>query len=116
MRLESKTMNKISLRSTLFFGFLLVLMAATAASAQDFQKNYPLSNGGTVSIKNVSGDVTIKGYDGVGVAVAVYKEGTDRDKVDVEDLSSGNSVDLKARYPEHCQCNASLRFEVSIPR
>jgi DUF4097 and DUF4098 domain-containing protein YvlB len=109
-------MNRISLRSTLFCGFALILAVATQAGAQDFQKTYPLTNGGTVSIKNVSGDVNIKGYDGTGVSVAVYKEGPDRDKVDVEDLSNGNMVDLKARYPERCNCNASLRFEVSIPR
>src|SRR4051794_33131181 len=109
-------MNRISLR-TLFFSLCAIfVLTVVPAGAQDFQKTYPVEPGGVVNIRNVSGDVNIKGYDGQGIAVSVYKEGPDRDKVDVEDLSSGNRVDLKARYPQNCNCNASLRFEVSVPR
>jgi DUF4097 and DUF4098 domain-containing protein YvlB len=109
-------MNRISLRSTLLWACALAFVIAGQAGAQDFQRTYQLGQSGTVSISNVSGNVDIKGYDGQGgVNVTAFKEGRDRDKIDVEDLSTGNRVVLKARYPEHCNCDASIRFEVRVP-
>ena len=95
--------------------FVLVFSLATA-SAQDFQKSYSLAAGGTVSVRNVSGDVVVTGYDGDQILVSGYKEGDDRDLVSVEDLSSGNSVDVRAKYPRNCNCDASIRFELRVPR
>ena len=98
-------------------GALLVCAAsAGAASAQDFQRSYELGPGGTVSIQNVSGDVIIKGYDGPTVVVEGRKEGRDRDVVEVEDTSTPGHVSLRAKYPNHCNCDASVRFEVRVPR
>jgi hypothetical protein len=114
--LEYNTMKTVSLRISILWSCAFVIGLAAQAGAQDFQKTYPLGAGGTVSIKNVSGDVNIKGYDGQGVAVAVYKEGRDRDRVEVEDLSTGNAVVLNAQYPRECNCDASLRFEINVPR
>jgi DUF4097 and DUF4098 domain-containing protein YvlB len=100
-----------------FVTFLLCLAAASAAAAQDFQKSYQLGANGSLRIENVSGNVNIVGHEGSAVSVSAFKEGPDRDIVDVEDLSSGERVHLRARYPENCRnCNASLRFEVRVPR
>jgi DUF4097 and DUF4098 domain-containing protein YvlB len=109
-------MPRISLRSTILCACVAVLASALTVNAQDFQKNYSLTAGGSVAVKNVSGNVNIKGSDVSGVSVAVFKEGPDRDKVEVEDLSSANRVELHAKYPQDCRCNASLRFEISVPR
>ena len=98
------------------FGAALVSLLAGAAGAQDFQQTYQIGAGGAVSIHNVSGDVKVTGYDGEGIVVAGYKEGRDRDLVKVEDRSGGNRVDVRVRYPEQCDCNASIRFEVKVPR
>lgn len=91
-------------------------LLSVAAFAQDFQKSYRLPQGSRVSIKNISGDVIVKGYDGEAVVVTGIKEGRDRDQVSIEDNSTGNNVDVKVRYPERCNCNASVRFEVKVPR
>lgn len=107
-------MNRTLLRIT-FLGLCLSL-TSVALWAQDFQKSYRLAQGSRVSIKNVSGDVIVKGYDGEAIVVLGYKEGRDRDLVSVEDLSDGSRVDVKVRYPERCNCNASIRFEVKVPR
>jgi hypothetical protein len=96
-------------------GVLCAAWAATAA-AQDFQQSYNLGPGGSITIKNVSGDINIKGYDGSAVEVTAYKEGRDRDQVSVENLSTAGHVSLRADYEEHCNCDASLRFEVRVPR
>ncbi len=100
--------------------FLLCLFAAgtSVATAQDFQKSYRIGADGAVNIRNVSGNIAITGYEGDAVVVNGFKEGRDRDKVEVEDLSRDNNVDVRVKYPERCwnDCNASVRFEVRVPR
>ncbi|HXG91247.1 MAG TPA: DUF4097 family beta strand repeat-containing protein [Blastocatellia bacterium] len=92
------------------------LMIAGAAAAQDFQKSYNIGAGGQISIGNISGDVIVTGYDGSAIIVKGTKEGRDRDRVEIEDRSSGNRVEVVARYPRECNCNASVKFEVQVPR
>jgi len=100
-----------------FAALLLGLAAASTAAAQDFQKSYQLGPDGSIRIENVSGDVNLVGHDGNSVTVTAFKEGPDRDMVEVEDLSAPGRVHLRAKYPENCRrCNAGLRFEVRVPR
>ena len=94
----------------------LCLVSATAASAQEFQQSYRIRPGGAVSIRNVSGDVNVTGYEGDAITVSGFKEGRDRELVSVEDLSSADRVDLRVRYPRNCNCDAGIRFEVRVPR
>ncbi|HEY9231168.1 MAG TPA: DUF4097 family beta strand repeat-containing protein [Blastocatellia bacterium] len=94
----------------------VVLMTAAAGAAQDFSKKYELGAGGHINIHSVSGDVTITGYNGSAVLVTAVKTGRDRDRVEVEDLSTGDRVELRSRYPERCNCDASINFTVQVPR
>lgn len=95
--------------------FLLAAFVVPAA-AQDFQKSYRLGAGATISIRNVSGDVLVRGYDGDAITVNGFKEGRDRDKVEIEDASGANNVAVGVRYAPNCNCDASVRFEVQVPR
>lgn len=95
---------------------LLLLASAAVAGAQDFQKSYNIEPGATISVANVSGDIHVIGYDGSNVTVAGYKEGRDRDLVEVEDNSGAGRIEVRVRYPRECNCNASVRFEVRVPR
>lgn len=95
---------------------LIALISAASASAQDFQKSYSLNSGGQIKIGNISGDIVVTGYDGNAILVTATKEGRDSDKIDVEDLSSGNRIDVRVRYPKQCNCNASINFKVQVPR
>jgi DUF4097 and DUF4098 domain-containing protein YvlB len=95
--------------------FLVSAFAAQAA-AQDFQKSYRLAAGGSINIRNVSGNINVKGYDGDAVIVNGFKEGRDQDKVTIEDTSSGNSVSVGVQYARDCNCDASVRFELQVPR
>jgi DUF4097 and DUF4098 domain-containing protein YvlB len=92
------------------------LVAAATAGAQDFQRSYTLAPGGTISVAGVSGDINISGHEGNAVTVTAYKEGRDRDEVEVEDLSTQGGVSVRAKYPRNCNCDASIRFEVRVPR
>ena len=92
------------------------LMLAASAAAQDFQKSYRLGAGSDVRIGNISGTVTISGYDGDSIVVTAIKDGPDRDKVEIEDRSAGNRIDIGVRYPDHCNCRVDVRLEVKVPR
>jgi putative adhesin len=95
---------------------LAVMVAAGTASAQDFQKSYRLASGGQIHIGNISGDVIVTGYDGDSIIVKGIKKGRDSDKVEVEDKSTDGRVDLGVHYPKRCDCDASIQFEVQVPR
>lgn len=102
-------------RALIGLAFSVVCLLAANASAQDFQKSYEIGQGGQLRIGNISGDVIVTGYGGNVVQVTATKEGKDRDLVEVEDLSSGNRVDIRVRYPKRCNCDASIRFQVQVP-
>ncbi len=95
---------------------LFSALAAATGLAQDFHKVYPIGAGGRVSIRNISGDVQIQGYNGEGVVVDGYKVGRDRDLVTIDDTSGADSIDLHVRYPEHSHSNASVNFSVKVPQ
>lgn len=95
---------------------VLTLALAASAQAQDFQKSYRIAAGGGISLSTVSGDVRVVGSGGDSIVVHGYREGRDRDLVTIEDNSTGERVSLRVRYPENCNCNASVRFEVQVPR
>lgn len=94
----------------------MVAMLAGLASAQDFQKAYPIPAGGKITVKNVSGDVKVTGYTGGNsILVDATKVGKDRDQVQIEDTSTGDQVNLHVKYPPSCNCDASVNFEVRVP-
>src|SRR5215470_4222521 len=113
-------MKRISTRLMAYSAFACLIgcmLLSLTALAQDFQRSYNLGGGGSINVRNISGDVRVTGYDGQAVVVTGVKEGRTSDRVSIEDQSSGNSVDVRVRYPERCEdCEASVRFEVKVPR
>jgi DUF4097 and DUF4098 domain-containing protein YvlB len=108
-------MNKKLFRLSIATALVGFALSATAA-AQDFQKTYRIGAGGQIRIGNVSGDVIVTGYDGDSIMVTGTKQGRDRDMIDVEDRSGAGNVDVGVRYPKRCNCDASIKFEVQVPR
>ena len=92
-----------------------VVILSAVAMAQDYSRTYTLSTEGVISVRSISGDVKVTGYEGEVIVVKAFKEGRDKDKVEVVDKSGANRVDLSVSYPEHCNCDASIRFEVQVP-
>jgi DUF4097 and DUF4098 domain-containing protein YvlB len=95
---------------------LATMSLAVAASAQDFQKTYRIGAGSQIRIGNVSGDVIVTGYDGDSVIVKGTKHGRDRDQLEIQDRSGTSNVDIGVQYPKHCNCDASIRFDIQVPR
>ncbi|HEX8091841.1 MAG TPA: DUF4097 family beta strand repeat-containing protein [Blastocatellia bacterium] len=107
-------MSKILFRLTAASVF--VILTSALCAAQEFQKKYEIGAGGHINVSSVSGNVTVTGYDGGAVLVTAVKEGSDRDKVEVEDASAGDRIELRTRYAPNCNCNASINFTVQVPR
>ncbi len=82
-----------------------------------FQQTYKLRAGGSISIKNVSGDIKVTGYEGDAVTVTGTKKGKNPEQVEIKDLSGEARLDVGVEYPD-CQngCNASVDFEIRVPR
>ncbi len=91
------------------------LMPVVLASAQELHKTYALPSGGHIQIKNVSGDIKVTGYNGDSVMVDAIPVGRDRDMVQIEDSSGGDRIELHVRYPQSCNCDASVDFNVRVP-
>ena len=108
-------MNKRFFRLSVVSAIISLAFAATA-SAQDFEKSYRVGAGGQVRVSNISGDVVVTGYDGDAIVVRGIKKGRDSDRIEIEDKSGEGRVDVGVRYPKECNCDASVRFEVRVPR
>ena len=108
-------MNMKQFRFTIAIALVGFGLSATAA-AQDFQKTYRIGAGGQIRIGNVSGDVIVTGYDGDSIVVTATKKGRDRDMIEIEDRSGAGNLDIGVRYPKQCNCDASLQFDVQVPR
>ncbi len=98
------------------FAALAFLLAPVSSQAQDFSKSFQLAPEGYVNIQNVSGDVAVSGYDGNAITVTGTKKGRDAEMLQIEDRSTVNRIDVRVRYPENCDCDASVQFEVRVPR
>jgi hypothetical protein len=92
------------------------LIFGVTGLAQDFQKTYTIKPEGSILIRSISGDVKVQGYDGPNVVVEGFKVGRNRDRVEIVDRSSDNRIDVDVRYPENCNCDASVNFQVRVPR
>jgi hypothetical protein len=94
---------------------LVGLLSGATLPAQDLHQSYSLSGGSHIQIQNISGDLKVVGYAGSSVVVDAIRSGRDKDLVQIEDLSTGGKLELRVRYPEKGQCEASVSFEVRVP-
>jgi len=107
-------MRGIVVRISLAAALGMVLPAGLGV-AQDFQKSYVIPAGGVIRVANVSGGVKIVGHNDSKIVVLAFKEGRDRDLLEIEDKSDADHLVLGVRYPEKHNCNANVNFEVRVP-
>jgi DUF4097 and DUF4098 domain-containing protein YvlB len=84
--------------------------------ADDFHKKYEIPAGGQIIIGNSIGNIKISGYDGKDVEVIAYKKGADKEFIEVQDNSFGNRVEIFPKYLQFGRGNASIDFEVHVPK
>ncbi len=91
------------------------MVPGIVASAQELHKSYAIPAGGHILIKNISGDLSVTGYNGSGIIVDAYPFGRDQNLLKIEDLSAGDKVELRVVYPQSCNCEAGVNFSVRVP-
>ena len=101
---------------TLSCAVVVAAFSAISIAAQDFSRDFQLGTDATISVRTVSGNVKVSGYDGEVVTVVGRREGRDRELVTIVDRSTADRVDIGVKYPEECNCDATVHFEVRIPR
>jgi len=95
-------------------GFAL-LFTLQVVPAQDFQKKFDLSPGGQIVVRNFLGYVKVEGYSGNSIEIKAYKKGPDRDLIQINDLSSGNRIELITRYPQFYSGTTTIDIEIRVP-
>jgi hypothetical protein len=106
---------RAAVRRSAFLTMLSLLLQAGSTFAQDFNKTYDLPQGGGIRISSISGSVKVIGTKESKIQIVAYKEGPDRELLQIEDRSDANRVSVEARYPQTGNCNASVNFEVRVP-
>ena len=65
-------------------------------SAQDFQHSYAISANGQIFIDTI-GNIKIQGFKGEKVEIVAYRKGPDGNVIQIEDHSSGDVINVRAR-------------------
>jgi len=86
------------------------------AMAADFQKAYDDAENRRITIVVHHGDIKLSGYDGKNIEISAVKKGPDSDQVDIEDVGVGNHIHLFSRYKDPARNNATVDFEIRVPK
>jgi hypothetical protein len=78
------------------FWFAFMACCLRMGVSQDFQHSYAISPNGQITIETVSGNIKIQGYKGDKIEILAYKKGLDGSAIEIQDLSSGDSIWLDA--------------------
>ena len=113
------------MRLTAFAILALTLVAAPAAAqkqTENFDRTVPFSAGGTLKLRNFSGDVVVTGSPGQDVVIhAVRKATRDRlDNIKLEVEVRGNTIDIEANrrnpnWDEKDNNVVETAFEIQVP-
>jgi len=100
--------------------WLVILVALVvyipAIKAADFEKTYNDAANRRITIVVLHGDIKLSGYDGKNIEISAVKKGPDRDMVEIEDVSAGNQINIFSRYPNPARSNATVDFEIRVPK
>jgi hypothetical protein len=92
---------------------LMVLLAMPAAAQQKHEFKYALGPGGSLTIVNGSGPVTVRPASGKQTVVVVTKQS---DKIEIDEDNAGNRVQLRTHALERQTGDqARVQYDVSVP-
>ena len=100
----------------IFFGAL----PARAEVREEFHKTVPMDRTGTLSLKNVNGDVKISAWDKNEIQIDAVKTASSEQKLHearIDVAGSGHQVDVQTKYPDHTNNNpATVEYTIHVPR
>jgi DUF4097 and DUF4098 domain-containing protein YvlB len=118
--------TQLKSRGAVFAALVAMILAPSAYAVsgnnvtEEFHKTVPLSANGRVSLDNVNGNVEITGWDRNEVQIDAVKSARDQQRLDqarIEVDGSGDSVQIRTRYPEGHTNNdpASVQYTLHVP-
>src|SRR3990172_8334133 len=99
-----------------------LLLTATIASALEERtthQTFALNADGTVSIRNVNGDITISGWQKNQVEMKATKRGPGKnlDLVEIKIDSTPDRLEIETKYPKfHRDTDVSVEYELMVPQ
>ena len=120
------------LTKSMLFILVLILVIPFSVFSQDNEiivmdkrqetKTYDFKNGGSLYVKNVTGDIKITGWDKDKIEIDMIRKGR-RDDIEVYIDRRGNSIDIEVDYPErgyrdnwyNRNISGSVHFNISVP-
>jgi DUF4097 and DUF4098 domain-containing protein YvlB len=140
MILKEESMNSKKMFAIIpFFALLILFLSSTSIAckvssgsddflsslfgkeeSEEFSKVFPLKSGGTFSLKNVNGSITITTWKQEKVDIKALKTTKgDPDKlkeVKIEVEATANSVSVDTIYPRGRNIRVSVQYEVKVPQ
>jgi len=96
--------------------FFAIALSFPMASAADFQKTWDNAADRRITIFTPHGDIKLIGYDGKTIDISAVKKGSNLERVIIEDASAGNHIHIFSRYLNPAQSNATVDFEIRVPK
>jgi DUF4097 and DUF4098 domain-containing protein YvlB len=90
--------------------------ASSQQAARDYDKSYSIPPFGQIFISNTSGTIKVSACEGKEVHVAATINGPDREFLRIQDNSTPGRVEIFPRYLQFGKGNASVDFDVRVPR
>ena len=108
-------------RKLLFYVLTVFLFLCTAAYGEDRQemrRSFTVNPGASITLKNISGNITISSWDGSQVEMIAVKTGDagDFDKVEISIDARASRLDIKSDYPRRGNANVSVQYDLKVPR
>ncbi len=108
------------------FSFCIALLALTFACGvaaygqerEEVRRTFTLNPGATVSLSNVSGDITITSWAGTQVEMVAVKTGAANRirEVDISVEAKPSHLNIETEYPKRRNNNVSVSFDLKVPR
>ena len=93
-----------------------VALSLPMAAAADFQKTYDDAANRRITIFTLHGDIKLSGYDGKNIDISAVKKGPDSERVEIQDIGFGNQINIFPKYLEPARNNATVDFEIRVPK
>lgn len=109
-------------KQALTIALLAVAFAALPAWAEvreEFHKTVAMDADGSLSLKNVNGNIKVSAWERNEVQIDAVKTASSQEKLRearIEVAGSGHSVDVQTKYPEHSNNGATVEYTIHVPR
>lgn len=119
----AKTRLLVTVILVVLLGAAVVAVAGDYGYTEDIDRSFTLPRGGSVTLDNVNGDVTVTVWDSDEVRVRATKSASSADlldRLDVEITESGSTLRIETRYPSQRggwgdHGHSKVEYELTVP-